>query len=1498
MTENTLEGFRLSPQQSRIWALSQLDGRGAYRVSGFFRFDEGWDPARFKRALSEVVERHEILRTSFRRLAGMTAPLQIVHDRMEVRLEELAEAPAEGRVSFEPDLERGPLVVARFRSASPGSAAVELDLPALCADRTTMRLIAAEIAADLSGEPVAASAPLQYADVAEWFHELLEKPESAPGIEYWRRFDLRGADAPPLPFRLLDPALGFEPKRSSVPISLVPAERLRHFDELPGRPTRSMLLAAWQAFLQRLCGGEPVIIGYESEGRRLPELRTVLGPCARSLPLRTPWTEMPSLKAGALAVENVIAEQERWQHLFVEGATFALSFEYSDEPQERGHLWKLADVRSWIRPFELRLSCVRTANGAELSIEYDSGRIPDREAALLTSRFSRFLDRALAEPDLPLSAIDLLSEEDERLFRGWNSTDRPLADVRLIHERFEDAAHATPDAVALVYEDSALSFAELNERANQVAHRLARVGVGPDARVALCVERSLEMIVGLLGIWKAGAAYVPMDPSIPEERLRFLVSDTDASAIVTRGALAGKFGGAAPVVLFESEEPAPITNPDRRAQPDGLAYVIFTSGSTGTPKGVAVEHRQIRNYVDAILERLQPPAGSSFVSVTTLSADLGNTSIFPALATGGRLRVVSEQRASDPERLAEAFEVDPPDYLKIVPSHLGALLSASRPERLLPRRCLLLGGEATSRDLLERIRALAPSLRVINHYGPTEATIGVTTYDAADFERTGPSETVPVGRPLSNCRVYLLDENRQRVPPGVPGELHIAGAGVARGYWARPELTTERFPLLTIGGVGERVYRTGDLARHLPDGNIELLGRTDDQIKLHGFRIEPGEIETALRKHPAVREAAVLPREIPGLGKRLVAYLVPVPGEAAAAPDLRRHLAQTLPEFMMPSAFVPIPRLPLTPNGKIDRAALPLPPLATAGGEELVVGPRTPQERILTDIWAGVLRLRRFGIHDNFFELGGDSILAIQIIARAAREGLRLTPRQLFERQTIAELAQVAESLGPQPTDQSAATGSVPLTPIQHWFFEQALPEPHHFNQSMVVEGREALDPEAIAAAADALMAHHDALRLRFTRDSSGWRQESIPPGGQKFFSVVSGAGLDESQQEEAMARAAADAHASLDLTHGPLARVLYFDRGKSPARVMLIVHHLAVDGVSWRVLLEDLETAYRQVRSGEAPALPARTTSFGEWARKLEEIAQSRRIEQEAPYWLAENAAPDVALPPDFQGENTIASARSIETVLSPEETAALLHQLPAAYRTQINDALLTALARALHRATGVRSIRFALEGHGREEVVSGIDLSRTVGWFTSRFPVSLHLPGETEPGGRVDALLTIKEQLRAIPGRGIGYGILRYLSKNGPVGNSIKALPRPDISFNYLGQLDRVLADESLWRVLPTLGPERSPRNRRPFALAIEGRVRGERLRLSWVYSENVHLPATIARLAGLFEEELRALIALGAGAGEVAYTPSDFPKARMSQKDLEKLVATLKPGGRGRE
>jgi non-ribosomal peptide synthase protein (TIGR01720 family) len=851
--------------------------------------------------------------------------------------------------------------------------------------------------------------------------------------------------------------------------------------------------------------------------------------------------------------------------------------------------------------------------------------------------------------------------------------------------------------------------------------------------------------------------------------------------------------------------------------------------------------------------------------------------------------LIGEERATDADALAEYFSRNRIDCLKIVPTHASALLSASNPAGVLPRRRLVLGGEACAWSLAEKIRTLSPDCAVLNHYGPTEATVGAITNRLGEDDTALMSDTVPLGRPLANVLAYVLDPSLRPVPVGAPGELHIGGAGLARGYINRADATAEKFIPNPFSSRGERLYKTGDLARYLGDGQIEFLGRCDDQVNIHGYRIEPAEIEIALRKHPVVAEGVVLTREDDHGNRRLVAYVVTRKRESVSAGDLRGFLKGRLPEYMTPSAFVFLDRLPLTLNGKVDRHALSAMDDSRPDGDRAFAPPRNEVEETLCRIWSNVLSVENVGVNDNFFDLGGDSILSIQIVARANQAGLGLTPRQLFEHQTVAELAMVAGIAAETTAEQGTVTGRVPLTPVQARFFELDQPELHHYNQAMLLEVHGPADASLFAKAFEQLLLQHDALRFRYERKGDSWEQTIATPDGVVPFQTVDLSGSAETEQRTLISDHAARLQASLNLDDGPLMRVALFDRGSQRNSYLLIViHHLAVDGVSWRILLEDLQTLYRQFRSGEGPSLPPKTTSFKSWAERLTKHAWSAALRDELDFWCVNGADHEARLLLDHPGAiNTAASARTVSVSLNADDTRTLLQEVPTAFRTQINEVLLTALVRALAPWTGSNSLLVDLEGHGREEILEGVDLSRTVGWFTTIFPVLLDC-GDSQT--TVDVLRSVKERMRTIPNRGIGYGLLRYT--NDEAAEKLRAMPQAEVRLNYLGQVDRALLDSSMFTVASQpIGPPQSPKAQRAYLLNIIGSVTAGELRLDWTYSENIHHRETVERLAQNYLHELRALIAQSRSGDEMSYSPSDFPNAKLSQADLNKVLAKLR-------
>ena len=1141
--------------------------------------------------------------------------------------------------------------------------------------------------------------------------------------------------------------------------------------------------------------------------------------------------------------------------------------------------------------YPLTFSVDDLGEGFRLTAQVQDPIDPRRVCDFMNRALERLVEALERAPTRAVRSLDVLSESERRqVVVEWNATETAYPKERCIHQLFEAQVERTPEAVAVVFEDHGLSYRVLNRRANQLAHHLQGLGVGPEVLVGICLERSVEMVVGLLGILKAGGAYVPLDPAYPEERLAFMLEDARLKVLLTQAHLEATLPQTgAPVLCLDRDWGAianeRVENPTSRALADNLAYVMYTSGSTGRPKGTSIMHRSVvrlvkeTNYAELSGEEV-------LLQFAPISFDAATLELWGSLLNGGRL-VVFPAYIPSLEELGGVLQQHQVTLLWLTAGLFHQMVE-QRLEGLRGVRQLLAGGDVLSVPHVRKALAALEGGQLINGYGPTENTTFTCCYPITEVGQSGAS--IPIGRPIANTQVYILDRRLRPVPIGVPGELYIGGDGLARDYFHRPDLTAEKFlPHLFSEAPGGRLYKTGDLVRYLPEGHLEFLGRLDHQVKVRGFRIELGEIEACLGGHPGVQEAVVLAREDSPGEKRLVAYVVAQEGPAPSGSELRGFVRERLPEYMVPSAFMALPALPLTPNGKVDRKALPAP--EGRGVAEGYVPPCTPTEELLAGIWAEVLRQERVGRHDNFFALGGDSILSIQIVARAQQAGLQLMPKQLFQHQSIAELAAVAGT-GPQvAAEQGVVSGPVPLTPIQRWFFEQGLPAPQHFNQAFLLEVGSELEPKWVRRVVRQLLVHHDALRLRFTPEGSGWRQvqagleEAVP------FAVVDLSELGVEEQPAALEGVAAEQQGSLDLSSGPLLRVVLFKLGaQRPGRLLLVVHHLAVDGVSWRVLLEDFQRAYQQLRWGQALQLPPKTTAFKAWAERLWGYGRSEAVREELDYWLGGSRRGVRPLPRDYASDpeaNTVASAGHVVVALSEEQTRALLQEVPPVYHTQINDVLLTALVQSFRRWTGAGSLLLDLEGHGREELFAEVDLSRTVGWFTSLFPVCLEL-GAEPPG---EALKAVKEQLRRIPNKGIAYGVLRYLYPEAEVRAVLQALPPPEISFNYLGQLDQALSESSLFRpARESSGPPQSPLGRRPHLLNVNGWVAEGRLHLQWSYSQRVHRGATVEQLAQAFLEALEAVIVHCRSPEAGGFTPSDFPLARLEAQTLNKLSVLL--------
>jgi amino acid adenylation domain-containing protein len=1029
MQETATAGFPLSPQQKQLWD-GQHDGQT--RTAQLALLLEGpLDVQRLRNSLQKMVERHEVLRTRFQRSSGMKYPFQVVNPRAdfsweEVDLRSLDETREHNRIeelftaNASIDVTRTPSLHACLAIRGNDRHLLVITIPALCADSVSLQNLVLELHRHYEGADNIEE-PLQYADYSEWQNELLQKKDTdaEAGKDYWSRHEFSSIPKLVLPFeRKPQSDISFPPDSLIVTLNKDSLDRLNNFESAHAA---NFLLSCWQVLLWRLSGQQEIVIGYVSDGRDNDELITALGLFSRTLPLHTNFEQARRFADVMNELAHVQSEIHEWQSYSPPRSTggernvgFSVE-EKSGQQTGRGLSFSIYGERHQTHPFHLELRCIHQSASWNVELLYDPTHFSRDVVERIARRFSILLVGALADPNSLVSALPIMDDSERRqIVLGFNQTAAEYPRNKCIHELFEDQSARTPQRPALRFGEQEFSYSGLNERANQLAHFLRKRGVKASVPVGLCVERSAEMIIGLLGILKAGGCYVPLVPDNPKSRLSHQLLETDASLVLTQETLLDRlpdFSGETicldrDCLLLNKEL---TSNPPRNNSPDDLVYVIYTSGSTGVPKGVAVRHFNLVNYSHFIRSRLEldrHSQGLHFATVSTISADLGNTCIFPSLISGGCLHVMDYETAMTPDLFASYAKAHPIDVLKITPSHLSTLLNAPEGKAIIPRKVLILGGEASSWDLVSRVFQLGQCV-VLNHYGPTEATVGCCTFPVRDNDVSSwAPATVPIGRPISNDEIYILDHRLQPVPVGVTGELCIGGTGLAQGYLNQPQQTAERFvPHPFSKDPAARIYRTGDLARFLPDGNVEFLGRVDHQVKIRGFRVEPAEVESVLRQNLSVKQCVVLPYADQSGEKRLAAYIVPAKKENKTQ-DLRAFLKEQLPEYMIPSAFVVLGSLPLTPNGKIDLRALPSPEAAPPRSAEFVT-PRNPAEEKLVAIWMEVLKLPRVGVDQNFFELGGHSLLATQIISRVRNTfRVQLPLHSFLETPTIAGLAE------------------------------------------------------------------------------------------------------------------------------------------------------------------------------------------------------------------------------------------------------------------------------------------------------------------------------------------------------------------------------------------------------------------------------------------------------------------------------------------------------------
>ncbi|QLJ03491.1 amino acid adenylation domain-containing protein [Streptomyces sp. NEAU-sy36] len=1550
------ERVPLSYAQTRLWFLNRLEGPNAtYNIPLVLRLTGDLDRAALSAALRDVADRHESLRTVFPETGGVAGQhvLGPVEGAPALEESEVAADALEAAVSETVlrgfDLTCQPPLRARLLTpaGTAGEAVLVLVMHHIAADGWSLgpllRDLSEAYAARRGGTaPDWRPLPVQYADYTLWQRTVMGD-ENDPDSRLTEQLDHWKAALDGLPEELDLPADRPRPEVATyrgdhVPLKLSARAHagLAALARANGVSVFMVLQAGLAALLTRLGAGTDVPIGTPIAGRTDAALDDLVGFFVNTLVLRTDTSGDPTFRELLARVRETDLAAYTHQELPFERLVEELNpvrslarhplfqimliLHNTDRPEiELPGLRASAEgADAPVAKFDLSVSLwerhteAGAADGILGQLEYAVDLFDRSTAEAVAARLERLLTAAATDADLPISRLPVLSgtELDELLVtRNDTAVARPEASLP---ELFRHRAARTPDAVALVSGTVELTYAELDERSDRLALALLDRGVRPEDRVALLLADRAHHVPATLAVAKAGAVYVPLDTRSPEARTRRVLEDTGTVVVLADRTTAGRVPqGPAAVVLVDGEPAGPAERPDHTwtlPHPDQLAYIMYTSGSTGEPKGVAVTHRGVAGLVrdgywghgpdDRVLMHSPP------------SFDASTYELWGPLLGGARI-VASNADATDIAALA-ATMTRHRVTVGLFSEGVFRLLAENHPEAFRELRDVYVGGDTASAAAVRKVLEQAPGLRLTNSYGPTETTLCAVHHaiGAGDVARN----SFPIGRPMDNTRVYVLDERMRPVPDGVTGELYIAGEGLARGYHGRPATTAERFVADPFGPAASRMYRTGDRARWRADGTLEFAGRADTQVKVRGFRIELGEVESAVAAHPDTAQTVVVVREDRPGDRRLVAYVVPVPGAGADPEALRAHVAERLPDYMVPAAFVPLDALPLTGTGKLDRRALPAPDYAGGGGR----APRNEREQLLCALFADLLGVADVAIDDNFFAMGGDSIVSIQLVSRARQAGLRLTPRDVFQCQTVEALAVVASAADADgDTAPDDGTGTVTATPIMEWLRGLGGPV-EGFNQSVALRTPPGLGEAALLTAVQAVLDGHDLLRARLDRTGPGAWRLHVPPAGKAVAADavrrVDITDVPDGALTDLLTEQAETARRELAPDDGVMLRVVWCDAGADrPGRLLVLAHHLVVDGVSWRVLVPDLMNGWAAAEAGRPVTLEPVRTSFRTWADRLAARAVTAAVEAELPLWERMTAEADAPLGtrPLDPAVDTRATVRRHTATLPAGRTDELLTTVPAATGAGPDEILLTAFALAVAEwrrtrgrgAGGGGPVLLNLEGHGRGGG-GDAELSRTVGWFTAMHPLRLD-PGvkwhEIRDGAPAagTALRRVQDQLRAIPGKGAGYGLLRHL--NPATSGILAAGAQPQIGFNYLGRVRAGTGDPAEWGAAPEDVRIAPADPRLPFAHCLEvnavthDRPGGPELSVTWTWPGDLFEEPDIGALTGLWFEALDALARYAAAhraapGGAEDPTTSDLFLVDLGQDEIDELAADL--------
>ncbi|MDQ1354938.1 MAG: hypothetical protein QG657_5247 [Acidobacteriota bacterium] len=1433
------------------------------------------------------------------------------------------------------DLSNAPLMRLGLLKTREGGHLLLVDLHHIITDGTSQEILRQDFMRLYKGEELP-SLRIQYKDFSGWQNSNKEKDILKQQEAYWLS-EFEG-EIPVLDIPTDYPRPIFQSFEGSTFEFLIGGEKsgaLKQMALEEGATSFMVILSIFTILLAKLSGQEDIVVGTDIEGRRHADIQHIIGMFVNTLALRNfPAAEkkfkefLGQIKDRTLKafdnqdyqleelVEKVAAVRDTSRNpIFDVMLSFMDLKSLKTRPDE---MTVMEDSESKLKPhsfkwgiskFDLTLTVRETAGGFGFFFEYCTKLFREETIRRFAGYFKQIVSVVLDNRNRGISEIHIISlEEKKQILFEFNNTRVPLGREKNYSQLFEEEILKNPGKIAAVYDDRQIAYYELNEEANRIAAILSRYGVTANRLVSLVLKRSIAMLAGIIGVFKAGGAYVPIEVDYPPARIEYILEDSEAQVVITENdylemiekiqnsASSAKLKETGILCLnqgrrLDSSSGSDLLNGSvNPGGPDDLAYIIYTSGTTGKPKGVMIHQLGMINHLYAKITDLGIMNRDIIAQTASACFDISVWQFLAGLLKGGVTCIIDKEIVLEGRKFLQVLRQKQVTILETVPSLMKAFLEVTANETnkgYESLRWMIPTGEALAISLARDWFRHYPGTKLVNAYGPTEVSDDITHYRLDET----PAETqtsIPVGKPLQNLHIYILDKNLSLCPVGVRGEICVSGIGVGKGYWKDPEKTGKAFianPYFEEIKDTDyaRIYKTGDTGYFRSDGNIEFLGRIDYQVKIRGFRVELGEIENRLTSHNEIEEAVVDAKTNEMGDTYLCAYIVSNGRGRISRFALKEYLSAYLPDYMIPSYFVNLEKIPLTANGKVDRKGLPDP--VGTGLEDSIecIRPQNALEKILVEIWQKVLGREKVGINQNFFAIGGDSIKSIQIISRMSRAGYKLEMRDLYQYPVISELAPHVKKLELIP-DQSAITGTIPLIPIQELFFQQAHMAPHHYNQAVMLYSKEGFDKKAIEKVFSKIQEHHDALRMSYKLNNENGKMVqsahdlSFPLSFQEYNLK------NHENCFEELNTQINKIQASIDLENGPLMKLGLFHLNDGD-RLLIAIHHLVIDGISWRILFEDIETLYNQYKRGEKLVLPSKTDSFKTWAEELSAYANSKTFLKEKTYWQNLESLEAPSIPKDFEtDDNYIKDNGSLSFTLSEEETEHLLTRVNKAFGTETYDILLATVGLGIKKTFGQDRVLMALEGHGREEILEDIDISRTVGWFTCLYPVLFNVAYTNDPGRQIKE---IKETLRRIPNKGIGYGLLKYLTREENKKESEFKL-NPRVRFNYLGQFDADIKGLSLFEIAKeSPGSTISLNNQREYLLDVNGIIANNRLTMTLSYNKTHFKPETMTALIHNFQSEIRSLIAFCCSQEKIERTPSDFTYKELSIESINRLL-----------